>query len=39
MLLGSSSFRPLWVVAFSLVVALILNVFPMGLLWGYFQPD
>ncbi len=39
MLLGSSRHRPVWVVVVSLLAAALLNILPVGLAGGYFQPD
>jgi rod shape-determining protein MreD len=39
MLLSSSSRRPLWVIVASILVAACLNILPIGLMGGYFQPD
>ena len=39
MLLGSSMQRPAWVIVASFALAGCLNIFPMGWLGGYFQPD
>lgn len=39
MLLGNNQHRPAWVLVGSLLAATCLNIFPMGWLGGYFQPD
>ncbi len=39
MLLGSSGHRPIRVVVFSFICAACLNIFPLGLVGGFFQPD
>lgn len=39
MLLGNSSFRPVWVVVASFLAAACLQILPTGWLGGYFQPD
>ena len=39
MLLGSSNYRPLWIVVGSFLIAGCLNILPMGIMAGYFQPD
>ncbi|MFT5111346.1 MAG: rod shape-determining protein MreD [Parasphingorhabdus sp.] len=39
MLLGNNNYRPVWIVVTSIICAVGLNIFPLGWMWGYFQPD